>query len=410
MDICCKDIISNLPEALICHILSFLPIRVAALTSLLSKRWRYLFAFVPNLDFDDSGCRPHELARMIFMNFVDRVLVLQGNSAIDRFSLKCNNDYNYPSRISSWISNVIERGVSDLDLSGTNISDHSMHSSVFVSKSLVRLRIETLYCNVIDVFLPKIKTLHLDSVVFGDGDSCLVKLISGCHVLEELVMIDLNWGAYWKRSVSSKTLERLTCAHASHGDLVVNATELFMGISNVQILNVSADTLQVLAFYCEPKPVFKNLIHLTVETHQDFRWESLPALLNNCPNLETLVFDGLHDKNTVKCVDADRWLWRSSEDIRSCLSSSPVKVLKILNFGEVRFYSKEMEKRKELVKYFLETMPNLEQMILCYRSRIDEDLKSQLERLAPRGASPKCSVQLILENVIPPTYNLFSLF
>ncbi|XP_023638785.1 putative F-box/FBD/LRR-repeat protein At3g59240 isoform X2 [Capsella rubella] len=440
MDICCKDIISNLPEALICHILSFLPIRVAALTSLLSKRWRYLFAFVPNLDFDDSGCRPHELARMIFMNFVDRVLVLQGNSAIDRFSLKCNNDYNYPSRISSWISNVIERGVSDLDLSGTNISDHSMHSSVFVSKSLVRLRIETLYCNVIDVFLPKIKTLHLDSVVFGDGDSCLVKLISGCHVLEELVMIDLNWGAYWKRSVSSKTLERLTvryenwdrsldsvsfdtpnlvyfgysdylankyvivnfdslveasigiqmtrdqCAHASHGDLVVNATELFMGISNVQILNVSADTLQ------------------------DFRWESLPALLNNCPNLETLVFDGLHDKNTVKCVDADRWLWRSSEDIRSCLSSSPVKVLKILNFGEVRFYSKEMEKRKELVKYFLETMPNLEQMILCYRSRIDEDLKSQLERLAPRGASPKCSVQLILENVIPPTYNLFSLF
>ncbi|XP_019101065.1 PREDICTED: putative F-box/FBD/LRR-repeat protein At3g59240 [Camelina sativa] len=447
------DIISDLPEALICHILSFLTTKEAALTSLLSQKWRYLFAFVPNLDFDDFVCWRSQLfyrdmneVHRDFMDFVDRVLGLQGNSTIDRFSLKCNG--RYPVRVSSWISNVIERGVSDLDLRGTVVSNHSMPSSVFVSKLLVRLRIENANAVVIDsahVFLPKLKTLHLNSVVFGDGDSCLVKLISGCPVLEELVMIDLRWdGYYWNRSVSSKTLKRLTvCSEdvleikspdrfsfdtpnlvyfkysdhvaekyetmnfaslvearigllmRSHPCVVNDATNLFMGISNVQILHLFANTLEVLTFCCEPIPVFKNLIQLTVRTHGDLGWESLPALLKNCPKLETLVFEGLYHKSTIKCEDADGCLCKSSEvDIRSCLSSSPVKVLKMLNFGDVPFYSEEKEKWTAQVKYFLETMPNLEHLILCYHSLFDEDLKSQLERLVPRGASPKCRIQL----------------
>ncbi|KAG7561419.1 F-box domain, partial [Arabidopsis thaliana x Arabidopsis arenosa] len=464
-DICCKDIISDLPEALICHILSFIPTKEAALTSLLSKKWRYLFAFAPNLDFDDSLWMQRPIVDMNeiyrkFMDFVDRVLGLQGNSTLVRFSLKCENDI-YSECVFSWISNVIERGVSDLELGGTLGSNRSMPSSVFLSKSLVKLRIDTENGSVIDledVFLPKLKTLHLRSVWFGEGDdTCLLKLISGCHVLEELTMIDLWWDGFWNRSVSSKTLKRLTVgcsdwerspasvsfdtpnlvyfeyddlvadkfeivnfdslveasiglrmryhqrAYASYGDLVVNATNLFVGISNVQILKLFSSTLEVLTFCCEPIPLFKNLLHLTVETDKDVGWESLPALLKNCPNLETLVFKGLHHKHTIKCEDADGCLCKSSKDIRSCLSSSPVKVLKILKFGEVSSYFDDEEKQLELVKYFLETMPNLEQMILCYNTRIDEGVKSQLERLVPRVSSSKCSVQLICDNFIAPT-------
>ncbi|CAH8269138.1 unnamed protein product [Arabidopsis lyrata] len=399
-DICCKDIISNLPEDLICHILSFIPTIEASLTSLLSKKWRYLFAFTPNLDFDDSICRRLPMVDMNknFMDFVDRVLGLQGNSTIDRFSLKCGNGI-YRECISRWISNVIERGVSELDLRGTLVSNSSMPSSVFLSKSLVKLKIDT----------------------ENEGDTGLLKLISGCHVLEELTMIHLWWGGYWNRSVSSKTLKRLTLAsinlrmrhdqraHASYGDLVVNAKNLFIGISNVQILKLFSNTLEVLTFCCEPIPVFKNLIHLTLETDKDVGWESLPALLKNCPILETLVFKGLHHKHTIKCEDADGCLCKSSKEICSCLSSSPVKVLKILKFGEVSSYFDDEEKQLELVKYFLETMPNLEQMILCYNTRIDEGVKSQLERLVPRVSSSKCSVQLICDNFIAPTYPFYGI-
>ncbi|EFH54521.1 predicted protein [Arabidopsis lyrata subsp. lyrata] len=170
--------------------------------------------------------------------------------------------------------------------------------------------------------------LHLGSVWFGEGDTGLLKLISGCHVLEELTMIHLWWGGYWNRSVSSKTLKRLT---------------------------------------------------------------------------------GLHHKHTIKCEDADGCLCKSSKEICSCLSSSPVKVLKILKFGEVSSYFDDEEKQLELVKYFLETMPNLEQMILCYNTRIDEGVKSQLERLVPRVSSSKCSVQLICDNFIAPTYPFYGI-
>ncbi|XP_010413724.1 PREDICTED: putative F-box/FBD/LRR-repeat protein At3g59240 [Camelina sativa] len=470
-----KDIISDLPEALLCHIVSFLSTKEAALTSLLSKKWRYLFAAKPNLDFDDSECSRPELVNQLetnevhitFMRFVTRVLASQGDSTIRSFSLKCGHGI-YPVFVSRWISNVMLRGISDLDLRVTvDWKDLMMPARVFTSKSLVRLRIETGNGTMIGgmhmehVFLPKLKALYLDTITFGDGDNYLVKLISACPVLEELVMINLCWDGYWHRSVSSKTLKRLTlrCQDydqnpdsvtfdtpnlvyfeysdhvaqkydivkfdslveasiglrmtrdqhtlASYGDLVGNATDPLTRISNVQILYLYASTLEALTFCCKPIPVFKKLIHLTVKTHRQVGWESLPALLKKCPSLETLVFEGLHHKKTVKCEDGDGCLCKSSsEDIRSCLSSSPVKVLKILKFGEISFYCDDTEKQKQMeqVKHFLETMPSLEQMIVCYNTRIDEDLKGQLERLVPRGASSKCSIQLICDHVLAPVY------
>ncbi|XP_024012967.1 putative F-box/FBD/LRR-repeat protein At3g59240 isoform X1 [Eutrema salsugineum] len=334
------------------------------------------------------------------------------------------------------------RGVSDLDLRVTVNWADSMPSIFFVSKSLVRLRIVTEDGPVIDVedvFLPKLKTLHLDSLVFKDGDNYLVKVISGCPVLEELVMIDLGWDDYWNRSVSSKTLKRLTlrcqdwdnnpdsvsfdtpnlvyfeyCDHVadkyeivsfdslveakiglrmtreqrSHGHGVSNARDLLMRISNVHFLYLFATTL---------------------ETHRDVGWGSLAAILKNSPNLETLVFEELHHNSTFKCDVVDGCLCKPSENIPSCLSSSPVKVVKILKFGDISFYCDDTEKQMKLVKYFLEIMPNLERMILCYNTRIDEDLKSQLERLVSRGASLKCSVQLICDNLSEPLYP-FSFF
>jgi hypothetical protein len=46
--------LSNLPEAVLLDILSLLPTKDAARTSLLSKRWKYLWASIPNLVFDGS--------------------------------------------------------------------------------------------------------------------------------------------------------------------------------------------------------------------------------------------------------------------------------------------------------------------------------------------------------------------
>ena len=80
------DRVSNLPDEVLCHILSFLTTKEAALTSILDKRWRNLLAFVPCLTIYDSmflhlekGKREREDNKQSFMDFVDRVLAFQGN-------------------------------------------------------------------------------------------------------------------------------------------------------------------------------------------------------------------------------------------------------------------------------------------------------------------------------------------
>ena len=44
------DRISDLPDEIICHIISYLPPKQIALTSLLSKRWKPLWLAMPNAD------------------------------------------------------------------------------------------------------------------------------------------------------------------------------------------------------------------------------------------------------------------------------------------------------------------------------------------------------------------------
>lgn len=117
------DHVSSLPDGVLCHILSLLTTKEAALTSILCKRWRNLLSFVPNLDIDDSVfLRPEEGKedrydiQQSFMEFVDRVLALQGNSPIKKFSLKFRNGFDSLHRVDGWISNALARGVSELDL------------------------------------------------------------------------------------------------------------------------------------------------------------------------------------------------------------------------------------------------------------------------------------------------------
>ncbi|EOA23973.1 hypothetical protein CARUB_v10017193mg [Capsella rubella] len=452
-----RDIISGLPEALICHILSFLPIEDAALTSVLSKKWRYLFAYRPNLIFDGLlhiqhravGNTEKELILSRFMAFVDRVLELQESCAINKFSLLCGHGVR-PYFVTDSILKVLRRGVTELDLH-VSLDEGRLPSEVFESKSLVSLRIESGNVYGIDVqgvSLPKLKTLFLHRVMLGQAEDCFHKLTSGCHVLEELFLLRV-YSDFWNRSLSSNSLKRLTLycldsdqnpdhvsfdtpnlvyfnysdniarkypkvnfaslveatiylamtrdqyAHANYGNLVANATDFFRGICNVQILYLSASTLEVLTFCCKPVPTFNKLVHLTVETHT-VGWESLPTLLNNCPNLETLVFEGLHHKYTIKCGDVDGCLCKFSGEVPICLSSSPVKFLKVQRFGE-----NGIENQIELVKHFLETMPRLEQLTVHYVASIDDDVNkvsSQLKDFA-RVASPNCEIQVVSDHL-----------
>ncbi|CAH8310535.1 unnamed protein product [Eruca vesicaria subsp. sativa] len=185
------------------------------------------------------------------------------------------------------------------------------------------------------------------------------------------------------------------------GTMVGNATVLLMGICNVKKLYLSDNTLEVLAFCCKPMPVYNNLIHLTIKTDRDVEWESLTALLKNCQNLETLVFEGLLHRDGMSCGSGECLCkpWEE-EDVPSCLSSSPVKILEIKKFGDIG-EDEDMDKMMEQVEYFLETMPNLEQLIIHYETDIDEDVEEVLRQfqMVSREGLSRCKIQVISDNL-----------
>ncbi|KAG2298246.1 hypothetical protein Bca52824_034718 [Brassica carinata] len=177
------DMISSLPDDVINHILSFLPLKESAQTSVLSKRWRILFAFSSNLDLLEYK----NDARRRFTKFVDGVLAVSGNSPIKKFTLSCRHS----SRTNRWTRNMLNRGsVLDLDLH-LGIDDVHLPSEIFACKTLVELKLTGFCIKELpdDALLSALKKLFLKSVQF-DMSLCHVcafeKLLSACPVLEEL--------------------------------------------------------------------------------------------------------------------------------------------------------------------------------------------------------------------------------
>ena len=201
-----RDAISCLPQEVLGEILSLLPTKLAASTSLLSKKWRHVFRLVHTLDFDDIdflqpevGKEEWPVIRESFRHFVDRTLALQRGSSINKFSLTYqvtnNSDAVYMRR---WIRNVVERCVLEVDLRvmpGRNwawLDVDDVHGKcllpchLFRSKTLVKLSLGT-NTNIgklpLDVSLPALKSLSIDSIVFAYKDPCDV-LLPGCPMLE----------------------------------------------------------------------------------------------------------------------------------------------------------------------------------------------------------------------------------
>ncbi|CAL9224354.1 unnamed protein product [Arabidopsis halleri] len=173
------DRISGLPDDVVVKILSFVPTKVAVSTSILSKRWEFLWMWLPRLEFIS---RKPELR-----DFIDRKLPLHRAPVIERLRLDLYSPAIKPEDIRRWIEIAVSRHVRELKTNYYWENENIFPSSLFTCKSLVTLKLRRV--TLVDipslVCLPSLKTLKLKSVKFVD-EEMLQELLSICPVLEDL--------------------------------------------------------------------------------------------------------------------------------------------------------------------------------------------------------------------------------
>ncbi|VYS67940.1 unnamed protein product [Arabidopsis thaliana] len=227
-----RDAVNCLPDEILAKILSYLLTKRAISTSLISKRWRNLFALMiqlfesqHHLYLDDSdlvypeeGKGERKDVQESFGDFVDKTLT--GCNSIKKLSILCPLKCCAHKDIDQWLHHAMERGVVDLDMRfkmGFTPTQNEWPCNVFTIKTLVKLtlRIEVgqnkmPYCP--KGVLPVLKSLFLHAVWFACERLCH-SMLPGCPILEELFLHDLRGYRYNDSpnfSISHKTLKRLT--------------------------------------------------------------------------------------------------------------------------------------------------------------------------------------------------------
>jgi len=127
-----EDRISNLPDGVLNHILSFLPTKSAVATVRLSRRWLHLWKHLSVLNFSDDShedfFKRFERFRS-FALFVNGVLTLLCNPhGIQKMSLNCAYSLNYVNKfreysVDTWVRAVIGPHLQELNLNLYAVED-----------------------------------------------------------------------------------------------------------------------------------------------------------------------------------------------------------------------------------------------------------------------------------------------
>ncbi|KAI3891558.1 hypothetical protein MKX03_033105 [Papaver bracteatum] len=191
-----RDRISELPEPLIHHIFSFLPIKCVVSTSILSKTWRYRWTSIPIIDFRERKCPSSSFCpkeAKAFIRFVDRVLSFRQDvhsPTIKKFCLSFDISIG-KSLIDGWITTVLRKKIEELVLNDCRGST-LLPPGLFSCESLAILEISKSYFQLPEsVFFPNLKILRLR--VFLENEQVIQRLISNSPILEELSLKGFNW-------------------------------------------------------------------------------------------------------------------------------------------------------------------------------------------------------------------------
>ncbi|XP_022863723.1 F-box/LRR-repeat protein At3g26922-like isoform X2 [Olea europaea var. sylvestris] len=181
-----SDKLGSLPDSILTHILSLIDTRTAVQTSVLSKRYRFLWTSLPSLNFYYFG-----QSRLNFTSLVDHVLGCRDDTNLTGFRLSLYKEVA-AGCISDCISYAVRHKVQNL-----SVRAYTKHSLITLtnlfnaSSSLRTLRLtNATSCNIElpkSVSLPELKVLMLKNFEFS-SQNYNADILFGCPNLETLIL------------------------------------------------------------------------------------------------------------------------------------------------------------------------------------------------------------------------------
>ncbi|XP_010536823.1 PREDICTED: F-box/FBD/LRR-repeat protein At5g56420-like [Tarenaya hassleriana] len=402
------DRISQLPDALLLRILSTVPAKDVVATRLLSRRWESLWKMVPELQYDDSS---HTYEYWRFSRFVDRSLLLNEAPVLESLQLKLGPKCGAVD-VGIWVKLAVDRRVSKMTIHYSSTERPiKLPMSLYTCDSLMVLVLNNgILVDVPDlVCFPSLKILHLDFVKYA-GDESVLRFLSNCPVLEDLVVKRCHNDNVTTFVVTVPTLQRLyvyrTSEKVQDGDdltfsinapsvkhfgitdyhdisslaenmPVVEEANIDVTYSNTEKLLGSLTSVKCLSLCLNTSKaayptgsIFYRLVYLELCTCVSEWMNLLMLLLKDCPNLRVLKLDERHTPDT----DEPRPSWNQPSSVPECL------LFHLENFEFQRYGGNQEE--KELVIYILKNANRLKMASISPKSTDLEEKFRMIKELA----------------------------
>ncbi|KQJ93826.1 F-box/LRR-repeat protein At4g14103 isoform X1 [Brachypodium distachyon] len=206
-----RDRLSALPDDLLQHVLGFLDTRLAVgPLSLLSRRWRHLWASMPRLNLDASV--PERFGSVLFL--------LRDDAKLHTFTLRCSRTNNQAFVYQHWwLRHAVSKGIRVLHIAADGAYRFDLPDCVFNCATLEEIVLSLTIPEEIapkSVCLPRLKKLRLVNVRLPDS-SVVESLKSG---LEEL---DLHRCSLYQFRISSHTVKTLSVTACAYEEIHVSA-------------------------------------------------------------------------------------------------------------------------------------------------------------------------------------------
>ncbi|XP_038703923.1 F-box/FBD/LRR-repeat protein At1g13570-like [Tripterygium wilfordii] len=377
------DKLSSLPGHVIDQILSQLPIKDAVRTSVLSRKWRYRWAKIPHLVFDNQ-CVPvpsqdQTSGKNKLIHIIDHVLLLH-NGPIQKFKLS-HRDLIGISDVDRWILYLSRSTIKEFVLEIWKGQRYKLPSCLFSFENLIHLELFNCLLKPPSTFkgFRSLKSLDLQHVTLAQD--AFENLISSCPLLEKLTL--MNFDGFTHLKIDSPNLQffdiggvfeyisfentfQLTLvsvglyANRSDGDMFLEAIKwhrFFTNLPHVRRLEIQCHFLKYLATGGAPRMLPKpcsDLNYLSMRINFN-DWEENSAalcILSSSPNLlELELLARAEEHNAVEKVTYS-WV----EDHYKC-HLEHLRLVKIAGISGIR-------SELDFIRFLLLYSPLLERMTI----------------------------------------------